>query len=234
MNRHTAEVFHALMKKGWIDRQEDSTIWSYTQDTEVQQELEDFKQAMEFDLLRASDRLYMIPTQDNDLFLKNNWDFRRDIRADNTLRARDLYLLNYLSIYLIYLFFSGEGSDPLCREFISKQDFIRQFTQHCKITEQATFDGEEKDYSENFQQLASVWLSKVDGVPDSQKLDQKYGLLNRILGKYKKDDLFVIGDDDLIRPTRKIKDLMPYFLRKDRIVEIQSWIREEEHYAEDQ
>lgn len=234
MNRHTVEVFHALMKKGWIDRQDDSTIWSYTQDAEVQQELEDFKQVMEFDLLRASDRLYMIPTQANDLFLKNNWDFRRDIRGDSTLRTRDLYLLNYLSIYLIYLFFSGEGNDPLCREFISKQNFIHQFTQHCKMTEQATLDGEEKDYSENFQQLASVWLSKVDGEPDSQKLDQRYGLLNRILGKYKKDDLFVVGDDDLIRPTRKMKDLMPYFLRKDRVAEIQSWIREEENHAENQ
>ncbi len=234
MNRHTVEVFHALMKKGWIDRQDDSTIWSYTQDAEVQQELEDFKQVMEFDLLRASDRLYMIPTQANDLFLKNNWDFRRDIRGDSTLRTRDLYLLNYLSIYLIYLFFSGEGNDPLCREFISKQNFIHQFTQHCKMTEQAALDGEEKDYSENFQQLASVWLSKVDGEPDSQKLDQRYGLLNRILGKYKKDDLFVVGDDDLIRPTRKMKDLMPYFLRKDRVAEIQSWIREEENHAENQ
>lgn len=234
MNRNTVEVFHALLKKGWIDRQEDAKIWSYAEDAEVQEELEVFKQGMGIDLLRSGDRLYLIPTQDNDLFLKNNWDFRRDIRGDNTVRTRDLYLLNYLSVYLIYLFFSGEGNDPLCREFISKQDFVQQFTQHCKMTEQATLDGEEKDYSENFQQLASVWLSKVDGEPDSQKLDHKYGLLNRILGKYKKDDLFLVGADDLIRPTRKIIDLMPYFLRKDRVEEIQNWIREEESHAENQ
>ena len=52
--------------------------------------------------------------------------------------------------------------------------------------------------------------------------------------KYKTDELFDVGDDDLIRPTRKIKDLMPYFLRKDRIIEIQNWIKEEESNAANQ
>ena len=123
MNRKTVEVFHALMKNGWIDRREDHIVWSYADDVEVQEELEEFKAVMGIDLFRAGDRLYMIPTQDNDLFLKNNVDYRRDIKADNTVRTRDLYLMNYLSIYLIYLFFNGEGSDPLCRGFISKEDF---------------------------------------------------------------------------------------------------------------
>ena len=36
-----------------------------------------------FEVLQAQDRIYMVPTQDNDLFLKNNIDFRSDIRATN-------------------------------------------------------------------------------------------------------------------------------------------------------
>ena len=94
MNRKTVEVFHALMKNGWIDRREDHIIWSYADDVEIQEELEEFKAVMGIDLFRAGDRLYMIPTQDNDLFLKNNVDYRRDIKADNTVRTRDLYLMN--------------------------------------------------------------------------------------------------------------------------------------------
>ena len=236
MNRKTVEVFHALMKNGWIDRREDHIVWSYADDVEVQEELEEFKAVMGIDLFRAGDRLYMIPTQDNDLFLKNNVDYRRDIKADNTVRTRDLYLMNYLSIYLIYLFFNGEGSDPLCREFISKEDFVALFTEHCKGVEKTSLEGDEKeqDYSENFRQLASAWLSKLDGEVGSQKFDNKYGIVNRILNKHKADELFDVGEDDLIRPTRKMKDLMPYFLRKDRIAEIQAWIGEEEDHAADQ
>ena len=236
MNRKTVEVFHALMKNGWIDRREDHIIWSYADDVEIQEELEEFKAVMGIDLFRAGDRLYMIPTQDNDLFLKNNVDYRRDIKADNTVRTRDLYLMNYLSIYLIYLFFNGEGSDPLCREFISKEDFVALFTDHCKSVEKTSLEGDDKeqDYSDNFRQLASAWLSKLDGELSSQKVDNKYGIVNRILNKYKTDELFDVGDDDLIRPTRKMKDLMPYFLRKDRIIEIQNWIKEEENNAANQ
>ena len=173
MNRKTVEVFHALMKRGWIDRREDHIIWSYADDVEIQEELEEFKAVMGIDLFRAGDRLYMIPTQDNDLFLKNNVDYRRDIKADNTVRTRDLYLMNYLSIYLIYLFFSGEGSDPLCREFISKEDFVALFTDYCKSVEKTSLEGDDKeqDYSDNFRQLASAWLSKLDGDLVSQKFD---------------------------------------------------------------
>lgn len=205
MNRKTVEVFHALMKNGWIDRREDHIIWSYADDVEIQEELEEFKAVMGIDLFRAGDRLYMIPTQDNDLFLKNNVDYRRDIKADNTVRTRDLYLMNYLSIYLIYLFFNGEGSDPLCREFISKEDFVALFTDHCKSVEKTSLEGDDKeqDYSDNFRQLASAWLSKLDGSLSSQKFDNKYGIVNRILNKYKTDELFDVGDDDLIRPTER-------------------------------
>lgn len=236
MNRKTVEVFHALMKNGWIDRREDQIIWSYAEDVEIQEELEEFKAVMGIDLFRAGDRLYLIPTQENDLFLKNNVDYRRDIKADNTVRTRDLYLMNYLSVYLIYLFFSGEGGDPLCRDFISKEDFVSLFTEHCKSVEKASLDGDDKerDYSDNFRQLASSWLSKLDGEFTSQKFDNKYGIVNRILNKYKSDELFDVGEDDSIRPTRKLKDLMPYFLRKDRITEIQNWLRGEESNASNQ
>ena len=236
MNRKTVEVFHSLMKNGWIDRREDSQIWGYAEDTEIQEELEDFKAVLGIDLVRSGDRLYLIPTQNNDLFLKNNIDFRRDIRADNTIRNRDLYLMNYLAIYLIYVFFSGEGNDPLCRDFISKEDFIGQFTQHCNSVASSNLaEGEDDhDYSEKFVRLAEVWMSKIDGAPDSQKFDTRYGTLNRILAKFKTDELFNLDDDDRIRPTRKLKDLMPYFLRKDRISEIQSWIKEAQANAENQ
>ncbi len=232
MNRNTVEVFHALMKKGWIDRREDAVMWSFAEDPEVLEELEDFKEVMGIDLHRAGDRLYMIPTQENDLFLKNNVDFRADISTQ--ARSRELYMLNYLAIYIIYLFFSGEGRDPRCRDFITKEELIAQFTSHCKSVEAAGVEGENKvkDYSANFIQLASGWLSKIDGAEDSTKLDCKYGIVNKLLIKFRKDEIFDV-EDGQIKPTRKMRDLMPYFLRKDRIAEIQNWIKEGIIHAED-
>ena len=233
MNRSTVEVFHALMKKGWIDRQEEPRIWSAIEDPIVLEELEDFKAVMGIDLYRVNDRLYMIPTQENDLFLKNNVDYRADIQTE--ARTRDLYLLNYLAIYLIYMFFNGEGKEARCRDFITKEEFLTQFTEHCNAVDAMGIEGDDKaqDYSTNFLQLAKVWLSKIDGAEDSKKMDTRYGVLNRILIKFQKDELFDI-DNAQIKPTRKMKDLMPYFLRKDRISQIQNWIKDGSAHAENQ
>ena len=95
-------------------------------------------------------------------------------------------------------------------------------------------NAEQTDYSENFLQLANTWLSKTDGVVDSMKFGERYGILNRLLVKFnaEHDDLFYLESGN-IRPSRKLDNLMPYFLRKDRISEMQEWIKEVNNYAAD-
>lgn len=234
MRKETVELFHELMKKGWIDRTENTDFWNYVEDDEIQEELDCFKDVLGFDTYRINDRFYIIPTQDNDLFLKNNVDYRRDIKASSDFKLKDLYLLNYLAIYIIYLFYGGEGNEPLRRDFISKESLLNDFTKHCESVEKANTNIEDEiieDYSDNFIKLAKDWLQKIEGESVSNKQTEKYGIINKILIKFRNDDLFICGDDNLIRPTRKMNDLIYYFLRKDRINDIQKWIREGEENA---
>ena len=232
MRKQTAEVFHDLMKKGWIDRAQNIDVWRYYEETEVQEELEIMKEVLGFELIRSGDRIYLAPTQDNDLFLKNNVDFRKDISANNEVRTRDLYLMNYFSIYLIYMFYHGEGTDPKCREFISKEDAIKEFSDHCRACLKGAEASEQTDYSDNFLQLANTWLSKTDGDTGSMKFGERYGILNRLLVKFndEHDDIFYLESGN-IRPSRKLDNLMPYFLRKDRILEMHEWLEEVNDYA---
>lgn len=234
MKKQTVDVFHALMKKGWIDRAENVDVWRYYEDPDVQEELETMKDGLNFEMIRSGDRIYLVPTQDNDLFLKNNVDFRKDISANNEVRTRDLYLMNYFSIYLLYMFYHGEGTDPRCREFISREDAVKVFSDHCRACLKGAENAEQTDYSDNFLQLANTWLSKTDGAVDSMKFSERYGVLNRLLVKFnaEHDDLFYMESGN-IRPTRKLDNLMPYFLRKERIKEMQEWIDEVETYAAD-
>lgn len=234
MKKQTVEVFHALMKKGWIDRSENVDVWRYSEDPDVQEELETMKEGLNFELIRSGDRIYLVPTQDNDLFLKNNVDFRKDISANSEVRTRDLYLMNYFSIYLLYMFYHGEGTDPKCREFISCEDAIKEFSEHCRACIKGAESAEQTDYSENFLQLANTWLSKIDGTPDSMKFGERYGILNRLLVKFnaEHDDLFYLEAGN-IRPSRKLDNLMPYFLRRERIAQIQEWIKEVNGHAAD-
>lgn len=226
MKRQTVDVFHALMKKGWIDRSENSEIWRYCEDPEVIQEIETMGEGLGFDAVFCANRIYLVPTQNNDLFLKNNADFRKDIGGDE-IKNKDIYLMNYISIYLIYLFYCGEGNDPKCRDFITKEDFIEDFSEHCRACIKGADSAQKKtDYSDNFIQLANTWLSKTDGPADSRKNVDRYGVLNRLLVKFNADhdDLFYV-EGGKIMPSRKLDDLMPYFLRKDRVSAMQEWIK---------
>ena len=234
MKKQTVEVFHVLMKKGCIDRSENTDVWRYYEDPDVQEELETMKDGLGFELVRSGNRVYLVPTQDNDLFLKNNVDFKRDISAGSEARARDLYLMNYFSVYLLYIFYHGDGTNPGSRDFISKEDAIKEFSDHCRACVKGADDAQQTDYSDNFLQLANTWLSKTDGAADSMRLGERYGVLNRLLVKFnaEHDDLFFMESGN-IHPSRKLDDLMPYFLRKDRIGEIQGWIKEVDNNAAD-
>mgnify|MGYP003397900808 FL=1 len=225
MNRSSAEIFKKLLKKGWLDRRDDALIWNALDDEEVISDIDILKAAFCFDTLRVGDRFYLIPTQDNDLFLKNNVDYRKDIKAGSETRTRDLYLLNYLAIYIIYLFFKGEGSNSQCREFITKEELIVQFTKHCLETESTDAENQ-NDFSESFVALAQDWLSKTEGNLDSAKVTtEKYGVVNKIMLKFKADGLFEEVEGKIL-PTRKMIDLIPYWLRKERAKDINMWIEE--------
>ena len=231
MNKNTLRLFHELMKKGWIDRDDNAVLWSFVEDQEARDGLEQMGTELGFDIVPAQNRIYMVPTQDNDLFLKNNVDFRSDIKASSDVRARDLYLLNYLAIYILYLFFKGEGAEALVRDFITKEELIKEFTDHCESVTQKGVDGEDKteDFSENFYMLAEDWLGKKEGDLISRRIEDRYGVVNKILLKFRADDLFIEEDNGKIVPTKKTKDLMPYILRKDRVQMINQWVEGEGH-----
>lgn len=230
MNSNSLKLYHELMKTGWIDRNENSLIWNCVEDEIARDELDQMGRELGFEIVQAQDRIYMVPTQDNDLFLKNNVDYRSDIKANNEVKSRDLYLLNYFAIFTLFTFFRGEGIDALIRNFITKEELIKEFTEHCENVVQKGVDGENKaeDYSDNFYLLANDWLGKKEGDPTSRRIEDRYGVVNKILLKFDKDDLF-IEEDGRIRPTKKTKDLMPYVLRKDRVQMINRWIEEEQN-----
>ncbi len=228
MNRKTLAVFHALMKKGWIERQSDHVVWGYSTESDVAEELEVFGVELDFELHRVRDRLYIVPTQDNDLFLKNNEDFKKDT-GGNEVKNRDIYLMNFIAVYLLYLFFNSEISGNLCRSMISEEDFVYELNKYFGMYEKSDNSSDKFcDYSENFSLLCNDWLTKTEGDSESRKLSTKYGVVNKLLVKLKADDIFIKDDNNIIKPTRKCKDLMPYFLKKDRIIEMNNRLREEE------
>lgn len=233
MNPKAVRIFKIFIKnEGCFRRQDDPLLWDSFEDEDVLCALDILKAELDFDIHRVGNRAYLIPNQENELFSQTNADFRRDIKASPDQKIIDLYLLNYLCVYLLYEFFHGEGSEPLTRDFILRDDFIELFTNHCKQVCSSELDVEssELEYGINFQKLAQIWLGKKYGDPDSRVFTNMTGCLNRIMIKLKQEGLFFV-EDDKITPTQKAKDLMPYFLRRERVVTIHQYLEEHKDAA---
>lgn len=142
--------------------------------------------------------------------------------------------MNFDQDIMVKLRRKGEGVDALTRDFTTKEELIKEFTKHCQDVTRDDIDKDDKtdDYSENFHMLAEDWLSKKEGEITSKRIDDRYGVVNKILLKFKADELFLEDEGGRIRPTKKAKDLMPYVLRKDRVQTINSWIEEENHASD--
>ncbi|MBR6475382.1 MAG: hypothetical protein IKS98_08020 [Lachnospiraceae bacterium] len=234
MNDGTLKLYRELLKKGYISQRDSQVLWNYVEDVDIYDELCEMGKVLDFDIIRAQGRIYIVPTENNEIFLKNRMDYRADLKTSE-IRNRDLYLFNYFEIYLIYLFFRGENADAQVMTFITRDDLIKTFTEHCKtITSQSIDDDDSTNaYSENFRLLAENWLGKKEGDPASRKIEDRNGIVNRVMIRLKADELFNITESGIIRPTTKLIDLMPYVLRKERVGEINNWFEKEESHATD-
>lgn len=228
MDERALKIFKTFLKNGTLKKEDDFTLWNDFENEEVKDQLYTMGTILDFQIiLPRMDIAYLIPNQENELISESSFDFKKSIGSET--RQIDVYLLQYLGIYLIYEFFHGEETNPKVREFITKNEFIKIFTEYCEriIRTPELTEENERQYGVNFMKLAEVWCGKISGEdPTTRKIDTKYGCLNRILFKLKDEKLFV-EESDMIKPTRKLEDLMPYFLAKSRIQEINALLKED-------
>lgn len=222
MKQETLKLFAKLMEKGYITREQEPLFYEDSCDAEILAELDIMKQEWDFTLHRTNGRLYLLPNSTNELFAQDNRDFRRSV--GNNERLEELYLLNYMAMFLLHELYGGKGSTLQTRYYIRESDFLNDFTRHC---EQVRSEGEalknaSAQYSLDFLRLSDNWLAKRGD--ESVSIDTKHGCFMKIVQKFKKEEL-LYESDSVWKPTVKLNDLMPYFLAQNRISEIHDILR---------
>lgn len=216
MKPESLKLFAKLMEKGYITREQDSSFYEDYCDAEIASELAVMEQELDFTLYRTNGRLYLLPNPSNELFSQDNSDFRRSVGNE---KLEELYLLNYMAIFLLHELYGGKGNTLQTRYYIKESDFLSEFTQHF---EQVRADGEAlksaaAQYSMDFLRLADNWLAKRGD--ESISVDTKHGCFMKIIRKFRDEEL-LYDADGVWKPTVKLNDLMPYYLSQNRIAEI--------------
>ncbi len=217
MKRETLRLFARLMEDGCITREHDPALYEDSCDAEISAELAVMEQELDFTLYRTNGRLYLLPNPTNELFSQDNSDFKRSVGYE---RLEELYLLNYMAMFLLYQLFGGKGNSLQTRNFIKEDDFLDDFTKHCEQVraESDSLENASARYSIDFLRLADSWLAKRGG--DSTSIDTKHGCFMKIIRKFKDEELLAEAESGVYKPTVRLCDLMPYFLSQSRISEI--------------
>lgn len=218
MKQETLRLFAKLMEKGYIAREQEPAFYDDSCDDDISSELAVMEQELDFTLYRTNGRLYLLPNPTNELFAQDNKDFQRSVGNE---KLEELYLLNYIAIFLLYELYGGKGNTMQTRYYIKESDFLNDLTKHC---EQVRSEGEalknaSEQYSLDFLRLADSWLAKRSD--DSTSIDTKHGCFMKIIRKFRDEELLYEADG-VWKPTVKLNDLMPYFLAHNRISEIHS------------
>lgn len=218
MKPKTLKLFAKLMEKGYITREHDSAFYEDSLDTEIASELAIMEQELDFTLYRTNGRLYLLPNSNNELFSQDNRDFRCSVGNE---KLEELYLLNYMAMFLLYELYGGKGNTLQTRYYIKESDFLNEFTKHCEQirTEGETLKNASAQYSIDFLRLVDNWLAKRGD--ESNSSDTKHGCFMKIIRKFRDEEL-LYNSDGVWKPTIKLGDLMPYYLSQNRISEIHS------------
>lgn len=216
MKPESLRLFAKLMEKGYITREQDAAFYEDLCDGDIMSELAVMEQELDFTLFRTNGRLYLLPNPTNELFSQDNRDFRRSVGNE---KLEELYLLNYMAMFLLHELYGGKGNTLQTRYYIKESDFLDEFTKHC---EQVRAESEElknasEQYSIDFLRLADSWLAKRGD--ESNSVDTKHGCFMKIIRKFRDEEL-LYNAEGVWKPTVKLSDLMPYYLSLNRISEI--------------
>ena len=216
MKPESLKLFAKLMEKGYITREQDMSYYESYFDPEISAELAVMEQEFDFTLYRTNGRLYLLPDTDNELFSQDNRDFKRSV-GDGKLE--ELYLLNYMAIFLLHELYGGKSNTLQTRYYIKESVFLEEFTKHCEQvrSEGETLENASARYSMDFLHLADSWLAKRSDATNS--FETKHGCFMKIIRKFRDEEL-LYDADGVWKPTVKLNDLMPYYLSKNRISEI--------------
>jgi hypothetical protein len=221
------KIYYQLLKSGEIRRSLNKDLYNlYANYSDVQDTLKYMAEESKCDLLLTTDALYMIPKPENDIIgfnYKNDEDFK-------SVKDETDY---YLGLYIITVIFNEFFNTISPMEFISVDELVKKVE---KRMEAAALKDDveeiENEFKYNIRNLKDAWFAKenIPGDKDERLGKQtwsyqyRYGCVRKMIIFLTNQGLVLYSkEDDEIRPTQKLNDLMNYyFLDNRRKAEIES------------
>jgi len=217
------KIFRILIEQGELSRGDYGDLFVEYLDSEVQGVLNNFEEEMDCSIKKIGNTLYLLPNYDNSILGFRNKDWREWLGASAT--NLDVYLGYYITMFILFKFYGGKNKNPKKLEFLRMVNLIEDLDGRFKLMlegEEAEVQKNEEEFGINLIKVSRYWMEKI--VDEENKKKTKFALVRKICRLLESEKLiYLIDDDNEIRTTRKLDDIMTYYYLNDsRIEEINS------------
>lgn len=225
--RKATRIYFALLKNGEIRKSQERELFNlYHSSLGVQEMLKAMIEESKCDILTTLEAIYLIPKPENNII---GFNYKDDEELKNIEDNMDYYINLYIITFIFNEFYNL--SQPV--EFISVDQLVKRITKRLDIAaEKENIKEIENEIKFNITELRDAWRGKKE-VPEDKEAEEgkftrslkcRYGCVRKAIVFLKNQGLILYHkEDDEIRPTEKLNDLMnKFFLLNERKLEVES------------
>lgn len=211
--RYSQQIFYHLIQNGMLEEESDPELFrAYVSDEEVMGLVKSQADCADVRVERFGMTIYLIPTEQNDTlgFTKSELK-KRLLRSGAT--DRDYYLSQFVILTLLVSFYDGQGATSRTRDYMKSGELMNLVAD--RLRDGVSLSGEEAEgtHFAYAQMLESYESLKAGEGRRASAATTKTGFLRKIL-HFLEDQRLIeyIEADEMIRTTKKLDDLMDYYL----------------------
>lgn len=225
--KEAMKIYFALLRNGEIRKTQERELFNlYHSSIDIQEVLNMMVEESECEILITLEAVYLIPKPENRIIGFNYKDNEELKNIDNLM---DYYMGLYIITFILNEFFNSIDSV----EFISVDRLVKGITKRLDIAaEKDNIKEIEQDIKVNITELRDAWRAKKE-VPEDKNAEEgkmtksmkcRYGCVRKMIVFLRDQGLILYHkEDDEIRPTEKLNDLMNnFFLLNERKCEVES------------
>ncbi|WP_058484990.1 DUF6063 family protein [Defluviitalea phaphyphila] len=201
-------IYNKLIEKGEINIvDEPELFYDYSQE-EVRQLLDIIEREANCNILKINNSIYLIPSLNNEFLGFKPSEIKNIFGGEANMI--DYYLYCYIIVCILYKFYSSKNKNAKVVDFVPV-DSLKEFISN-RLEEIASKEDKKKleeEHSFNIIKVYYKWDSLLDDHETRTKT--KKGVIKKIIGLLERQGLMYLDNEENIRTTKKLDDIMNFF-----------------------
>ncbi|MDE5977552.1 MAG: hypothetical protein K2G70_03690 [Turicibacter sp.] len=222
------QIFYYLLKHRELSEQKEKTLYyAYTGSERIIDLLKDQAEISNCMIERYGSSIYLIPKEENEFLGFSKTELKRLLCKSGAI-DKDYYLSQFVILTLLVEFYDGQGQSAKGRDFLRVGELQNIISERLKEGASYYDEQTQQQLGIAYQNMLEAFEALRSGEKATKQKTTKEGFLSEIL-KFLQDQQLIdyIKEDELITTTKKLDQLMDYYLlSQNNYIRIQRILKE--------